>query len=354
MAAVGLMFLASGIVAAASELMAGTLADRLGRRRVLLASTAAGVMTSSALAVLIGAAAPVWSIMLTYIIRRAMSTMLQPAISAMVADLTPPRMLTETYALLRVGGNVGFAAGPAIGGYLASFVPYSWLFGFAALTSVLTMLLIVFLLQESSTGQGRRVGLSGALLAARDRKFLLFCALSLLVFTNMGQLGSTLSVFAVDHLGFSTAQYGLLLTFNGLLVVLFQYPVARGAGRLLRHRGLMLGAILYAWGYFSLSWVRGFNWALGSIVLITAGEVVFSPLTSSVVAEQAPLDERGRYMGLFGLSQTIGIAVGPLLGGLLLDGYMERPMFVWGTVGLVSFAASAGFHFWGRSRQVKT
>lgn len=351
MVMVGLMFLASGIAAAASELMAGTLVDRLGRRRVLLASTGAGVLLSSGLAALIGAGAPVWGIMLTYIARRAMSTMLQPAISAMVADLTPPRMLTEAYAVLRVGGNIGFAAGPAIGGYLASFVPYSWLFGFAALTSALTLLLIVFLLGESSTGQGKRVGLGGALLAAQNRTFLLFCILSLLVFTNMGQLGSTLSVFAVDHLGFSTAQYGLLLTFNGLLVVLFQYPVARGVGRLLRHRGLMLGAVLYAWGYFSLAWVRRFNWALGSIVLITAGEVVFSPLTTSVVAEQAPLHQRGRYMGLFGLSQTIGIAVGPLLGGMLLDGFTERPLFVWGTIGLVSFAAAAGFHFWGRSGQ---
>lgn len=125
----------------------------------------------------------------------------------------------------------------------------------------------------------------------------MFTALSLLVFLAMAQIGSTLSVFTVDRVGFSTAEYGLLLTTNGLFVVLFQYPVARGIARLAKSHALILGSLLYGFGYLYLGWVASFTWALVAMVVITMGEITFSPVATSVVGELAPQDQRGRYMG---------------------------------------------------------
>jgi len=182
---------------------------------------------------------------------------------------------------------------------------------------------------------------------ATNRVFLTFTGLNLLVFLTMGQLGSTLSVFTVDRMGFSTAQYGFLLTLNGLIVVFFQYPIARGVDRLVKSRGLILGSLLFGLGYLSLDWVGSFNWALAAIVVITAGEIVFSPLTLSVAAEPSPPDWRGRYMGFFGLSQTLGVSLGPLSGGVLLDTFPTDPRYIWGTITFVAFIAAVGFQRWG-------
>jgi MFS family permease len=192
---------------------------------------------------------------------------------------------------------VGWAAGPALGGYLITFLPYSWLFAIAAFSSVFTFAFIFFFLGESFRGTGERVPFGSMFFAARDRLFLVFTGLCLLVFVTMGQMGSTLSVFTVDRIGFSTAEYGLLLTANGIVVVLFQYPVARWTGRLPGARGLALGSLLYALGYLSLGGVHAFGWAMAAIVIITAGEIVFTPLTLTVVGQLSPRDYRGRYMG---------------------------------------------------------
>jgi MFS family permease len=166
----------------------------------------------------------------------------------------------------------------------------------------------------------------------------------------MAQLGSTLSVFSVDRLLFTTAQYGLLLTTNGIIVAILQYPVARFMNKFPRDRGLILGSVFYAIGYFSLGWVQDFNWALISIAVITAGEITFSPIASSVVAESAPQNWRGRYMGFSGLSQTIGMSFAPLFGGVLLDAFPTEARLVWGLIALVGLIPTAGFYWWGRHK----
>jgi len=68
-----------------------------------------------------------------------------------------------------------------------------------------------------------------------------------------------------------------------------------------------------------------------------------------VVGALSPPNWHGRYMGFFGLSETLGISMGPLLGGILLDGFPANNMAVWGIIGAVALAAAAGFRFWGRT-----
>ena len=351
---IGTVFLIGGLCSAATQLVGGMLSDRFGRRRLLLGTTGISILLYSGLAVLVGIAAPVWAILVVYIAGRTVLMTTRPAMAAMVADISPKDRLTETYGLLRVGGNVGFAAGPAVGGYLMTFLPYGWLFGVAALSCALVFLLILLFLRESFHRAIERVDFGSMLSVASHRTFVVFTGLSLLVFLTMTQLGSTLSVFTVDRLGFSTAQYGLLLTTNGLIVVAFQYPVARALGRLTKVKGLILGSLLYGVGYLSMGWVGSFGWAIAPIVVVTAGEIVFSPLTLAVVAELAPEERRGRYMGFFELGQTLGMSFGPLLGGILLDSFPADPWFIWGTIAFVSFVAAVGFRGWGRQTALST
>ena len=352
MTMVGIMFLAAGLCSAAMQMVGGMLADRIGRRPLLLGATGISIILYSALAILIGVSAPVWAIMAVFITSWTTLTMIFPAIRAMVADLSPKNRLTETYGLLRVGGNIGFAAGPAVAGYLMTLLPYAWLLGVAALACIFAFLLILSGLRESYRGGAERIDFRSTFSVATNRSFLMFTILSTLVFLSMGQLFSTLSVFTVDYLGFSTAQYGMLLTANGIIVALSLYPVAWAVNRLSRASGLILGSLLYALGWLTMSWVADFNWAFVTITVVTAAEVVFTPLALSVVAEFSPEDKRGRYMGFFGLSQTLGISFGPLLGGVLLDAFPADPLFIWGTIASVAFITAVGFYWWGKTRPI--
>ena len=351
MTVVGLLILVTGLCSAGAQLAGGLFSDKLGRRPVLWGSVAASMVLYLGIAGLIALTAPVWSIALLYVVERSALMMMRPAISAMIADLSPRSRLTETYGFLRVGQNVGWAAGPAIGGLLVAVLPYAWLFVMAAAFSAAALVIILLFLRESFTGATERTSVRDILSVGRDRAFLQFTLLGLLVFVVMGQMISTLSVFTVDRMGFSTEQYGLLLTANGALVVLFQYPMARLMGKLPVATALVMGSLLYGAGYLSMAWASTFVLGLGAMAVITSGEIVFSPTSLAVVGELSPAGWRGRYMGFYGLGETLGISVGPLLGGVLLDAFPTQPLFVWMAIALVALAAAVGFYRWGRGRK---
>jgi len=348
MTMVGVILLAAGLCSAVSQALGGALSDRFGRRPILLMAAFVSIFLYSGLAVLIGISAPVWAITVAYIAGRSVLTIARPVISAMVADFTSKERLTEAYGILRIGANIGWAAGPAIGGYLATFLPYGWLFGVPVLTCAIVSLIVFFFVHESSRGTNRRVGLRSILPPAGARAFLVFVAVSLLLFIVMGQMASTLSIFAVDRVGFSTAQYGLILTLNGLIVIFFQYPMTLALRRIAKFRALILGSLLYLFGYLSYGWITQFGWALGAMAIITAGEIIHSPVTLSVIGELSPQDQRGRYMGLFGLSETIGMSMGPLVGGLLLDAFPSDMRLVWAPIALIALIAAVGYYGWAR------
>ena len=345
---VGMILLVAGLCSAISQALGGVLSDRFGRRPILLIATLVSVFSFSGLAVLIGISAPVWAIAIIYIAGRSILTTTRPVLSAMVADFTSKERLTEAYGILRIGANMGWAAGPAIGGYLATFLPYGWLFGIAPLTCGIVSLIIFFFIRESSHGTSKGAGFRSMLTIANDRPFLAFAVISILLFIVMGQMISTLSIFAVDMVGFSKAQFGLLLTLNGLIVIFFQYPMTLSLKRIAKFRALILGSLLYAFGYLSLGWITQFGWALVAMAVITGGEIIHAPVSLSVIGELSPEDQRGRYMGLFGLSQTIGMAIGPLLGGILLDAFPFNPELVWAPIALIALIAAVGYYWWGR------
>ena len=348
MTMVGTIMLIAGLFSAAAHMVGGELSDRFGRRPVLIWSLIIRMFMYLGMAMLIGISAPVWAIIVMYVIGQSVGMMARPAASAIVVDITQKKYLTETYGLLRVGINLGWAAGPALGGYLATFLPYYWLFVVAALFTAFAFVPVAFFLKEVYKKSHEKQDLRGLSSIGRDYTFLLFTGVSLLVLLMYGQMMSTLSIFTVDRMGFSTAQYGLLLTANGLIVVLFQYPIARKLGKFVKSKALILGSLLYTLGYLTFGWAGGFTWAFIAIVIITLGEIIHAPASLAVVGELAPSKYRGRYMGFFGLTQVLGMAFSPLLGGILLDVVPESPLLLWGIIASLGFTAAIGYYWWGK------
>jgi len=348
MTLVGTAFLASGLISAVTQMIGGFLSDRYGRKKIILVSMSLNILNNIGMIAMIAFSAPVWVILFVYILGRAAGMTSRPALSAMVVDLSKRERLTETYGLLRVGRNLGWAAGPALGGYLATFLSYAWLFGVAVLMNTIAFLIILFFLKESWSETTEHIDIRSIFSAVENKTFVLFTGLCLLVFLCMAHLGSTLSVFTVDRLGFSTAEYGLLLTTNGLFVVLFQYPVALVISRLKKSTVLVLGSFLYCIGWLYMGWTTGFVWAFTAMIIVTIGEIIFSPVATAVVGELAPREKRGRYMGFFGWSETLGMSVAPLVGGILLDTFVETPNLVWVPISAFGFIAAIGFFWWGR------
>ncbi len=340
MSLVGTVMLSAAFAEALGQGLGGGFADRFGRRPVLLGSLAFRILTFLAMAWLMASTSTVYAISLAYLAIRVSGGLALPAISALIADFTRAKRV-EGYGILRVGANVGWALGPALGGYLASFFPYAVLFVFGAAATSLALVLVAWAVHEPIVHRPQREKRRAPQIF-RDRTFLGFLGLSLPVFLVAGQLVSTLSVFLVGRLGLSEAQFGGLLTLNGLLVVAAQYPLARAVQAWPRRWGLALGAFLYAVGYLSFGWVRAYPLMLLAMGVVTLGEMIFTPVAMAIAAGLAPEAQRGRYLGAFGLVQSFGWSGGAFLGGILLD-YAPTPQVLWGALTSLGFLAAALF-----------
>jgi len=290
--------------------------------------------------------------------------MFEPPSGAMIADIADGPRRAEYYGVLRIGGNLGWALGPAIGGFLAA-LSYASLFLISA--GVLLTAAVVMMLKVQETLPKRRdqdridpppsagVPEVGPALAAgryrfrdiavtlRDRVFLRYCLVSLVLFTVMSQLISTLSVYAVEWAGLTQVELGALYSLNGLMVVFLQFPAVRLTASMRLTTALALGAVLYGVGYGMMGLGSGLAFLGVAMFVTTIGEIVATPPSLNLVANFSGESTRGRYMGIYGLFNSFGWAIGPLVGGILLDLTRGRPMVLWGTITGIAFLAAAGF-----------
>ena len=75
--------------------------------------------------------------------------------------------------------------------------------------------------------------------------------------------------------------------------------------------------------------------------MVTIGELIILPTANTYVADLAPVNKRGRYMGFFALAQGTGRSVAPLLGGILND--QIGPKAIWFGSSFIGILGSLGF-----------
>ncbi len=340
---VGSIMLFAGIISSLGRIFGGGLADRYGRKPVSVVIMMIQVLGFLLLAYLIMARAHYSLITITFIVIRASRAVILPAINAMVADIADPRLRVEAFSLLRIGRNIGWATGPALGGFLFSsscFLPFAVT---AAPCFIALVLILVFIRETSMLRIKERLSFRLMWGAMRNRSFVIFCLISFLLFILMGQFSTTLSVFSVDRIGISEVQLGLLYTLNGVICILFQWPATLLARLLGTRFSLIFGSLLFTAGYFSVGIVPSFYFLLGSMFIITWGEVTHGPTSIAAVANMSPKGKVGRYMGLYGLTEALGWSVGPFIGGFLLDALGMSPIIMWGSVAALGLIATAGF-----------
>ena len=146
-----------------------------------------------------------------------------------------------------------------------------------------------------------------------------------------------LPVYATKVVGIPKQLYGFIPTTNALMVVFLQVLVTQWTKKRPPLRMIALGMFFYAIGVGSVVLGSGFWGFWTSMVIISIGELIIVPTSSTYVANLAPADMRGRYMSIYGLTWSLSIGIGPLLGGFLSDNWGAPATWVGGLmIGLVS------------------
>lgn len=246
------------------------------------------------------------------------------------------------YSVIRVGGNLGFAIGPSIGGFISRY-SYALTFFASFLLQIICVFLIVYLV--SSKGESVNVNVKKEVSFGevfKHKNFIVFIAGTFILSLLMGQLISTLSVYAKSK-GLDNVQIGYLYSINGFMVVFFQMLIIKIVDYVGYKKGLILGSLLYSVGYFYFTFSRNFvNFAVG-VVLLTLGEMLAMPLLTTITSAMAPEDKRGLYIGFLGFIEGLSWAVAPFIGGVLIDMFLKTPILIWGTVASFGLLSSLIF-----------
>jgi MFS family permease len=290
--------------------LGGVLADRVGRRPMLLFATAGagiGLVLYGTLDSLLAIAVmtPFWAIM---------SDLGAPAISAAIADVVEPPLRTEAYGLRRQVGNIAFALGPPLGALVALGLSLRWLFVFAGAVGLVEFAILWRAMPETRPAVADTEPPARLREALRDRLLIALAVgtgIGILIYT---QFDSVLGVFLHEERGYAIAAWGALFGINPILVGLCQYPIARWAGRHSPRAMLALGSLLQGAALFVLWPASPIALVIGAVVLLTIGEMLLSPVASALAAALAPARLRGSYEGVVDTAFAVSWAPGVLVG----------------------------------------
>ena len=331
-AVAGMGIMAYGLGGMTAVAFAGVLADRIGRRNTLclsMFSSAAAIIVMSRMTsaeTLIGIAAVVG---FTH-------SLGHPATGALLADIVPPHLRVRAYATIRVAVNFGFACGGVAGGLLAT-ISWDYLFWGDAATSVVYGIIAIYFLPHGIRAGKKEAGWSEAIpIIRKDKPFLSLIVANFFAAVVMWQASSTYAVKVES--AFNTEVYGWLLALNGIMIVFLEIPLTGITTRFSPRRMMAVGYMLCGIG-FSLNMISDSLFILAlSMAVLTLGEMTYMPVSSAYVASLAPEKMRGRYMGAFGLSWSVSVLLGPLLGMLV---YTWAPNAVWIGCGILGGIAAA-------------
>jgi MFS family permease len=338
----GLAIACYGLGGLVAQVTGGLIADRLGRRNTIALS----MFGASALTLALWRATSLAAVYPITFALAALAELYRPASGALIADLLPHEQRVTAFTLYRLTVNVGWAAGLAIGGFLADRNFALAFVGDAITSAAFGVISLVALPHGTRTAkrQERHLATARASIAS-DRGFLLFLAAVLITGLVYSQNVSTLPLHVRDA-GYAASTYGLLQALNGTLVVVFELLVISWTQRFERFRMIALGNLLICLGFATLAFAVTLPWMVVFVLIWTLGEMIESPLAAAVAADRAPEHARGRYQSAYGSMFGLAWMLGPMLGTSI---YQVNPDFLWLGCGLLGglsawLALAAGRH----------
>ena len=342
---VGFLFAISSGVGLFSQAIWGPVVDRFGRKLAMVVGLLNEIMVMMGFALLGSVEA--------YAVLIALSGLIEPASrigsQAMTADLVEADKRAGAYALLRMISNVGVAIGPAVGGFLAA-TSYLLSFSIAAATASVVLLLTIFLIKETkpelpeAAEVYRPAGGYGYIL--RDLYFLAFCGASILLLMAYQPFLQILPVYMKEGFGIAESGFGVIMATNGLMVVFFQFAVTKVTERYTETYVMAAGAFFTGLGALAATLSNNFWLFLLAMIILTIGELIWAPTSIAFVAKVAPIDMRGRYMGVYGVAGGIAWGIGPITSGYFYDNI--APVSVWYLALVLGMVCTLAFGFIGK------
>lgn len=332
---IGMIFAGFSISRTIIAPFVGRLSDRRGRKLFI----GIGLLSSSiiSLGYIWAMSAP--QLTLVRLIHGVASGMIMPIAQAYIGDISPEGEEGKWMGYFNAAFFTGFGVGPLMGGVLTDHFGMSVAFSTMGGLNLLAFLIVTPLLPEikpkkmasSPHSSYKEMSTSGAIKG-------LFSFQTAFSF-GRGTFASFLPIFAAIYVGLSPTLVGILLAVNILLMAFLQIYGGNIADRFDRRVLVIIGGLANL-TYLALIPVAGNFWQLlGICALGGVAGAISIPALSALTVEEGRRFGMGSAMAMFAMAFGIGMAVGPLLSGVLADYVSINSVFYFGAfAGLIGTA----------------
>ncbi len=362
-AMVGSLIASFGVARIVMNIPAGTLTERIGRRPLLIL----GPLTTALAALLTGLAGHFEQLIVFRFLQGLGSAAQTTAAMTVMADITNREGRGRAMSFYQGSLLLGSGLGPAVGGLVAERFGYRapfFLYAVLAAAAALWALLRVPETRDFQGGNdaraGRRSGTDAPANASADvpagrvvwehltdPNFLLISLVTLAIFfTRTGSRSTVLPLFGHNRLGLSPGQLGLTFT----LIAAFNLVTINWSGVLSDRYGrkavIVPAAVLSGLSLMAFPYCRSYADFLASGALMGVGTGMAGPAPAAYVADLARPGSYGLTMGIYRTFGDIGVSVGPVLLGWIVDRFGFLPA-LW-TNGLLFVVAGLAFGLFAR------
>jgi len=309
--------------------LSGKLSDKIGFYKVMVFS----LFASGVVFILLQYATTFEELCIGIFVLTSIADMFRPAMLVCLKTFTTQDDRARAYSLTRAAINLGFLFGPVLGGLIIMQMGYEYIFYVDGATCILAIIVFMIFVKEKKLpvklkNHDKAIKKVSVM---KDRPFMLHLVICLITGILFFQIFTTLPLYHKERFNMSEFDSGLLLSLNGLLILLFELPIVNyvSKNKINNHKVISLGLLLMATSFLLLL----FPWEailIPMMLFMTCGVMLTFPFANSFAMDRSNEMQEGKYMAAFTMSYSFAHILSAKTGMEIIQnsGYESNWMFM--------------------------
>ncbi|MCD8406641.1 MFS transporter [Tenacibaculum dicentrarchi] len=247
----------------------------------------------------------------------------RPAMFVALSTYSKPENKTRSVTLIRLAINLGFSAGPALGGLIITSLSYSGLFWVDGITCISATFLLINVLNPKKVKTLDELKVVNPISIFKDTAFWLFFVGIFIFALVFLQLFSTIPLYYKQAHHLSELQIGLLMAMNGFIIFALEMPLIKWLeeSKYSKEILIFIGLFLMGLSFFVLNLTSWSGILIVGMFFMTFGEMIALPFSNAFVIDRAKKGNQGEYMAYYSIAFSLAHIFGHNSGMRLIDAY---------------------------------
>lgn len=245
----------------------------------------------------------------------------RPAMFVALSAYSKPENKTRSVTLIRLAINLGFSAGPAVGGIIITSLGYNGLFWVDGVTCILATVLLINVLNPKKAKTLDEVKVENPVSVFLDKAFwVFFVAMFIFGFVFL-QYFSTIPLYYKDAHHLSELEIGLIMGMNGFIIFLLEMPLIKWLedSKYSKEKLMFVGLLLTGISFLVLNLTGWVGVLIVGMLFMTIGEMIAFPFSNAFVMERAKRGNQGEYMAYYSIAFSAAHIFGHNSGMQMID-----------------------------------